>query len=351
MTLAPILAHLAAGLPSLAMPAGAALPGDIQWMPPGKHEITATRAGEPVTYTITVNAAGAAAVAAALQSYRSAAAAGREDKPYLDFNHEDREASGQVLDAYWGGDDPVTGGIRLKVEWSAAGKAALEGKLYRRFSPSFFVNAGGEVTGAPLNMGGLVNRAAFKTINPIVAGQAGDAKKDTSMDAAQLAAQLAAANDQITQLNAKLATSTNEATIKAKDGEITTLKTKIAELEKTLGEQAALNAKAWVDAAVKDGRLAPQNVALHAQWVESLKQDPARKAMLDALPVNAALATIITNPGGGPANGGGNGADHAFLVKAKATAQALGKPVTDCFAIVAREHPELYTSYSESFRK
>ena len=142
--------------------------GEIQWMPPGTHEITATQGDKTVIRKIHVDAAAAERLQTLLQSFRNQAAAGTEDLPFLDFNHDDAEASARVLEFKWGGEDPVTGGIRAVVEWTAAGLQALLGGLYRRFSPAFFAGPDGRITGAPVNMGGLVNRAAFKTIQPVI---------------------------------------------------------------------------------------------------------------------------------------------------------------------------------------
>jgi hypothetical protein len=69
----------------------------------------------------------------------TAAAEGREDRPFFDFNHEDREASAWPTEFYWAGDDPQTGGVRARLEWSDAGKRAVEGRTFRRFSPTFHV--------------------------------------------------------------------------------------------------------------------------------------------------------------------------------------------------------------------
>lgn len=166
--------------PNLTAELPATIADDIQWMPPGNHTINATRGGVPEEVVVHSNATAATRLEAQLQERRQLAAAGQEDIPYLDFNHDDQEASARVLAFYWGGDDPVKGGIRAKVEWTGAGKRALMEKAYRRFSPSFLLGAAGEVIGAPLNAGGLVNRAAFKSIAalPLAAKEATPAVLD-----------------------------------------------------------------------------------------------------------------------------------------------------------------------------
>jgi Mu-like prophage I protein len=150
-------------------------PSDIQWMPPGEHTIQPLVEGEATDepFIIQVVPELAERLDGQLQDMRQKAQNGQGDVPYLDFNHQDQEASGEVTQLYWGGDDPKTGGIRAKVIWSDAGKAALEGRRYRRFSPQWEVDEKTmEPVGLSPNLGGLVNRAAFQNIAPIMARSA-----------------------------------------------------------------------------------------------------------------------------------------------------------------------------------
>jgi phage I-like protein len=325
----PIEARLAATLPALPntntpneqeQPGGVTeLPTEIQWMPAGQHVIAATQGEAPVTQLVIVNAETATRMEALLQELRAQAEAGAEDVPYFDFNHEDAEASARPLRFYWGGEDALTGGVRVEVEWTEPGRTALLGKAYRRFSPSFFVDVAGEVTGAPLNMGGLVNRAAFKTINPIVAGantSDGDANQERSniMDPMKLAAELAAAQKRIQELEQQLA-------LKAKD-----------------------QARAIVEAAVRTGKLAPQNTALHAKWVDALTKNPELAETLTGLATNHALVTIVPHSTA-PVNANANGPEHEFVVKARQFAEQRKVVFTEAVMHVAAKEPELYEAY------
>jgi hypothetical protein len=146
------------------------LPSAIQWMPPGVHKICPYIGGEPKPITIAVNKELADQLDAELQKMRRDAANHQGDVPYLDFNHDDAEASAEVLSLEWRGDDISTGGIWANVKWTAAGKAALGGGNYRRFSPQWLTDADtNEPVGIGVNLGGLVNRAAFKNIRPVMA--------------------------------------------------------------------------------------------------------------------------------------------------------------------------------------
>ena len=289
MNQATIHAQLATPLPD-------SPPADIQWMPPGAHEITGIQGGKPVTVKVVVNSATAERLQRLLQDLRAKAAAGVEDMPYIDFNHEDGPAAGHITEFYWGGADPMSGGVRAKVEWTEPGKLALQGRAYRRFSPSFNPpNAAGEVTGAPMNMGGLVNRAAFKTITPIVAGGPGASPTESSMDTNEkLAADLAAANQNIIKLTATLEAQGSQQTISAKDAEITALKDKIKAYETAEVERVKVDAKSAVADAVAAGKLPPQDKELHAHYEAIFTANPAAgKAILAKLSSPAALGGPI----------------------------------------------------------
>lgn len=153
-------------LPGTVSPSEA--PNEIMWMPPSRHTITASQGGKPAELTVNVTEAGAHRVIAQHAKYMEAAAAGQGDLVFTDFNHEDREASAHVKAFRWAGDDPRTGGIRALVDWTGAGKRAVLGREFSRFSPSFYLDDKGEVASIPVNCGGLVNRAAFQRIAPVM---------------------------------------------------------------------------------------------------------------------------------------------------------------------------------------
>ncbi len=67
---------------------------------------------------VQVNEASAMAVAAALQTIRAEAAAGRGDLPALDFNHDGQAASAHVEEVFWAGNDPVKGGTVNGLDWT-----------------------------------------------------------------------------------------------------------------------------------------------------------------------------------------------------------------------------------------
>jgi hypothetical protein len=157
---------------------------DIQWMPPGEQEPVVTVSEEPRELKFTVKEAHARAFGAMLQRLRNRAAAGEGDLPFIDFNHDDGAASGRPEEMYWGGDDPKKGGIRMRGKWTASGKAAVSGDApeFTRFSPEWYFDDNDEPLAIGVNLGGLVNRAAFKTIASVKAGAANQQTKTKMTD-------------------------------------------------------------------------------------------------------------------------------------------------------------------------
>ena len=123
----------------------------------GRHKIKAQVNGRPGEVEVMVDES---VVERLQESMAEAVRCG--NSLYLDFNHADGGASGWVKGFRWAGDGPTTGGIMATVDWTDAGKAALAGRGYRKFSPNFFVDQEGHIIGTGENAGGLVNRPAFR---------------------------------------------------------------------------------------------------------------------------------------------------------------------------------------------
>jgi hypothetical protein len=115
-----IRAFLAAALPGIS----GEVPGEIQWMPPGRHKITPEGELGPVSLEVDVTEAVAQRIAGQLQAYRTRAAAGTDDLPYLDFNHDDREAAGHPTEVFWGRRGPE--------EWRDPNEGGMDGGRERR---------------------------------------------------------------------------------------------------------------------------------------------------------------------------------------------------------------------------
>jgi hypothetical protein len=242
----------------------------IMMFPPGKQVVTPSRDdGEaPEEMELVIDEQTAAILEGLRVELQAKADAGEGDAPYFDFNHDDGEASAWPKRIYWAGSDPRTGGVRAEVEWTAAGESARAGKTFRRFSPAFYA-AAGRITGAPVNMGGLVNRAAFTRIAPLFAKQPTPSPK-SDPDPVMTP-------EEITALQS----------------ENTDLKTQLTELTNKLDGLMKKDAEATVELAAKEGRIST-DTALKAKWVDSIIKDASAKDLLLAMAPNPALVKQVT---------------------------------------------------------
>jgi hypothetical protein len=244
--------------------------GTIQLFPPGAQEVVvSTKEGKAVPLSLVIDADAAATLEAARAEHQARADANEGDAPFFDFNHEDREAAAWPKRIFWAGDDAREGGIRAEVEWTGAGEAAVQGKTFRRFSPAFHAE-GGRITGAPVNMGGLVNRAAFQRIQPLFAKQAADDPKPDETEKTMNTEEQAALVAENTELKAKLQTLGDE----------------LQAMKKAEAETLVANA-------AKEGRI-PAAPEFQAKWVASILADPNAKELLASLPAKAPAKTEFT---------------------------------------------------------
>lgn len=259
----------------------AAAADTVQMFPPGKQVVTPASADpqkKPVPMELVIDEQTANDLEAIRAGYQAKADAGEGDAPFLDFNHDDREASAWVKRIFWGGDDPLLGGVRAEVEWSSAGEQAVNGKTFRRFSPAFHAKDG-RVTGTPVNMGGLVNRAAFTTIAPFFAKDGAEqspTEENPTDPTMKTPEEIAALEAELEQLKI------DKAAMQAQLDELAT-KAKAAEEER---------AKGVVAVAAKEGRI-PAAPEIQAKWVNSIITDPTAEELLLAMAPNAALAQSV----------------------------------------------------------
>lgn len=270
-------------------------PDLIQVMPGGVHTITAQRAGNPVTVRVEVTPQTAAVLNAAIQALSE----NGTQRPYFDFDHDNKAAACWPQEFSWQAGPAA--GVFAKVVWSKPGADAVLGKSYRAFSPSFYVDGAdpAKVTGAPLNMGGLVNDPAFKQILPLWAKDAAGAHSSlhttkntmTPEEIAALQAKLKQLEQENAALKAKTESAETQQAIAAKDAELADTKTKLEAAQAALHAQRAESAKAHVTAAVKRGAIPPKDAALQARYQALLEADPSNLVLLEALPSAPATQT------------------------------------------------------------
>ena len=248
-------------MPAVALGDGA--PAEIMVMPGGTHDIRATQGANAVAVRVQVDRNSAAQLQKALEAHQAAS----KQRPYFDFDHEKNAASAWPLAFYW--KEKPAPGVYAKVEWSDSGAAAINGKEYRAFSPSFFVDDEAanpaRVTGAPLNMGGLVNDPAFREIEPLWAKQS---------------------HSPIHQPLTHLHVMTDLERLQAENNE----------LRDAIQARRKIDAKAAIDGAIRRGVIPPKNEAIQAKWTERLIANPEDAELLAALPGNNP-SIAITHPG------------------------------------------------------
>lgn len=280
-----VLARLAV---PLALEAGQV--GLVMWMPGGVHDLQATRGGKPAKVRVRVDPSVAAAAQQSLLRH-----AARGQRAFFDFDHENRAASAWPTEFLW--QDAPKPGVYARVEWSAPGKEAIQGRAYRAFSPTFFVDDSdpARVTGAPINMGGLVNDPAFKDMSPFWASQpnpqANDMDKTEATGTAGTPNPAASTPVQAQQHNAPAGETAGtvvvvdgQKAIEAKEAEIARLKAANETLENQVKAQRKADADARVKEAVARGALPPQNTEIQAKWRDLIEKDPSAATLLADLP-------------------------------------------------------------------
>jgi hypothetical protein len=274
--------------------------GSIVFLPEGTHQITASVGGKPKTLTVTVDDR-------VLASFADDLARRMESnvRPFAGFDHKPGAAS--FIPQGFRYESGV--GLLLDVDWTSAGRAAIEGRDYSYFSPTFLVSKDGIPTGLTTRgeIGSLVNDPAFEEIPRIAAShqetdpmqhlvELGLVEASCAPDQALETAKAALASLREAAAQVETVEAANMAKKSAED-ELADMKKRNDELEaayKSLKDEMAAKASASADAAIEDaikaGRIAPQDDATKAFWRSSITTNPEAVKALNAIPVNPALS-------------------------------------------------------------
>ena len=320
------------------------VPTEFQYLPPGRHMVRPTKDGKPVELNVAVTSDTVDRLNRSLDSLRASGG-----DPFIDFNHNDSEASGWLQSFRWGGDDPLTGGVRAIVKWTAKGLEALKGRMYRKFSPTFFMDDDGEISGTTLNAGGLVNRPAFTSISPVVASQTKPEKKGKEMSDELKDAQAT--------IRAKEVELAHKQEIQAKELEIKTINAKVSALEQEnekltndLKAQAKANAETIVEAACADGRIPPKDDETRTMWVDLIAADPSKKVLLAKMPKSQVLGkTVLAKTSDGESHSTNTDKSDAeqYVAKVNERVPEL-KSAENGIDSVNRDFPKLHKAWFEA---
>lgn len=302
--------------------------GSMMYMPAGLHTITPFGGTDGDAITVNVEPAGVA------ELERQAAAIRTNGKrPFVDFSHDkDSDKAAFWIDGFAWQDAPEPG-IYCRGEWTGSGRAAVEAKDFRYFSPVFHVDKKKGTSAknparivcrdfASANMGGLVNEPAFHKISPLWAKQASGAAGGNQhqnqtdhmneQELAALRAKIQEQNEEITALKAKQADAKNkkenseliDSAITAKQAELraslaeeklAAIEAKNAKLEADDTKRREQSADATVAEMIADGRIAAKDEPAKAAAKKNLTDAPETFAPIYAkLAKNPALASRIT---------------------------------------------------------
>ncbi len=251
----------------------------IMYMPGGTHTITPSQNGKAVTVTVEVTEASAGRME---EQRKALDAVGK--KPFFSLQHDTEIAAFWPSHFFWDKRLDATGsfveGVWAEGIWTKSGREAVEGRDFRTFSPTFFVDSIRNDPSRPCqvvcnadaraNMGALENDPAFQEMSPLWARSAtndlalsgadkagapgiGETNNNTDNMDEKLKAELQARNQQLERTVAEL---------KAKNDQISKSQLEAAQAElKSNGLQLEL--------AKKDERM----VALEAAEAKRKEQD------------------------------------------------------------------------------
>jgi len=147
-------------------------PDAILYIPAGVNSVCCgkTKGGETVPFTVQVEGSEelAAKLNDDLQTAHGLALAGKASRPFVDFNHEHGRAAAIPTEFFW----EEGKGVMMRLEWTPAGRQAVEGKEFSYYSPEVaFDSSTNQILGLkqPGAVGGLVNIPAFQNQTAIAA--------------------------------------------------------------------------------------------------------------------------------------------------------------------------------------
>ncbi len=250
----------------MSSPLGDGVPAEIVYIPEGTSQITPLVNGKAQTITVKVPPERGVEIAAKLQSDLVKRQASNV-RPWIDFEHKAGTASALPQSFRY---EPGKG-IMCAVEWTGAGRTAIEGKDFSYFSPTFLLGDDGSPCGLPERgpLGGVLNEPAFREIPRIAASDAAlltEPNEPTAMSKlifAALAISAAHADAETLAVQAidglKSDAQTNKKRIAELECELADLKKTNDKMKADCADAAKQRAEDLVKAAVADGRIAPKD--------------------------------------------------------------------------------------------
>jgi len=269
-------------------------PGKIIYMPRGEWTIHPSVDGQPKEVTVTVNEQTAAVLQNDFQKRLAAPV-----RPTGGFDHKPGPAAFIPKGFSW----DESKGVVLDVDWTRAGKEAIEGRNYSYFSPTFLLSTD-KVAGLSSRgeIGSLTNNPAFEQIERIAAERADDLDDEPDPDdytMSEIAKKLTEFNlitatqaeDAEAVVQAVMALHTELAGTRAANA---ALRNENATLRAEAERVKAKEADSIIEAAIADGRIPPKSPKLIDYWrTQLIAQPDAVKEVIASLPANPVLKPLI----------------------------------------------------------
>ena len=323
----------------------------IVYIPEGTHTITPCVDGKPKKVTIKMEAANGEKIAASFQAALEKRLAANV-RPTFDFDHRDRGPASALPRRFFYAPGQ---GLMAEIEWTGAGRRAIESKDYSYFSPTFLLDDDGVPAGLPERgpLGALVNEPAFRDIPRIAASDATPDQPDKNEPTPPAMSKLIFA---ALAINASADTAEADAVkaIEKLQSDHQSIKASLASVEKErddLKAQVAASHKAraesLVKAAVADGRILPKDEETQTKFRERIEAgDSFAEEILAQMPKkNEGITQPQVKASGEKQTDGSD-----FMAEAQKLVTA-GRAKTDeeAFVILASEQPALYEAYTSQF--
>lgn len=324
------------------------IPEEIVYIPEGVHEITPTINGKPGKITVKMMAEAGERIAAAFQSDLSKRLADNV-RPIIDFDHKSIGPAAGIPKSFR---YEAGKGLMMAVDWTRAGKEAIEGRDFSYSSPTFLLANDGSPSGLPERgpVAALVNHPAFRSITRIAASDQ-NLTPDTNHKDTMSKLILAALKVDDTRTDAEAIgvqrIEAMQAEVSALEKERDELKTKVEASEKLAKETAEKRADDLVKAAAIDGRIAPKDEKAQAFYRKYIAAgDTDAEEALKALPkLNAHITTTFVKAGESRLDS----SEHTFIAKSKQLIAAGDAADIDAaMDLVMAKDPSLYDDYCRS---
>lgn len=293
------------------------LPSEIMYFPAGASTLNPSVNGEAKQISVNVSKTTADVLQAELETLNK-----ENVRPFIDFDHHGGAAAAIPKRFIWKEGE----GVMLELDWTGAGKSAVGGRDYNYFSPTFLLDDKGDVAGIPKtgSIGALVNNPAFRKIKPIHAAHAPVGafatiegyfnandqmvyweKEDSDNSAMSATGGNNMTDEEVKALKLDLEAIRAEnkklieaSELKKNDSELevlrATVKAQAEQIETQKVEAANAVADQLIEAAIKEGKIAPKDEAVKTGLKGFLVSNPeAGKSMLQSLPPNPAFKTVV----------------------------------------------------------